>query len=342
VIAGGRETKAFVDRWAKASLAAPVLAVVVFFIGAGAHRVILSEAFSLAADQEATTPEVTLPRSAIGGVRIAATAQLPNNRWAAYQVTVLAPDGTVLLELVKEAWAESGTWREDGESGTWSESDRDMLWDFRVRDHERVRFEVSVLDQGSSSDEWRSNDADTSTDGGEPGFQVPIRLTVHTGVTDGRFIALAFLFSIGFSVLAYYLAGHGGRPVIVATNDDSEVKGRAQMGGPGRLVAVAIAGRVDETAPLSMQVNVNLRDERGATHYLGTDFASVRFRTDEGRIEDGRFSLHLYFELPRAASWGIFVEAIPDAPMEHLKLVVRDRATTRGAVKIEALEAVPS
>ena len=34
---------------------------------------------------------------------------------------MVAADGTVLLELVKEAWAESGVWQEGGESGTWSE-----------------------------------------------------------------------------------------------------------------------------------------------------------------------------------------------------------------------------
>jgi hypothetical protein len=335
-----RQTSAFVDRWAKAALLAPVLAFVLFIVDSTAHSTIWSGSFSLAEDEESTTPVLTLPTSWIGGVRIEAHAQLPTNRWAAFQITVQEPDGTVLLELVKEAWAESGVWHEDGESGTWDEDDQELVWDLRSRKAEQVKVIVSVLDQGFSSDDPSASAP--SDDGEDAHFYFPIRLAVYSGVVDGRFIALAFLFSLAFSVLAYYVAGVSGVPVIVEMNDDSEVKGRAQMGGPGRLVAVSVAGLVDETAPPEMRVTVILRDEDGADHYRCTDVVKVSFRTDEGEVEDGRFSLRLYFELPRRTSWGLFVEAAPDGPMENLKLVVRDGATTRAPIAVEVLQEAAS
>ena len=60
-------------------------------------------------EEEEPSPELTLPSSLFGGVRIEARATLPTNRWAAFQVSVVAADGTVLLELVKEAWAENAS-----------------------------------------------------------------------------------------------------------------------------------------------------------------------------------------------------------------------------------------
>jgi hypothetical protein len=327
-----RLSTAYVDRWARASLAVPLLGLALLMMDGIAERTLWSGAFTLGEDEQSST-DFTLPRSFIGGVRIEARASLPTNRWAAFQVSLVAADGTALLELVKEAWAESGVWREDGETGTWSESDVDLLWDLRARADERVRLEVAVLDQGQSSDD-RPDDADGDADAP----LIPIRLTVKSGVIDGRFTVLGFCLSLGFAVLAFYLAGHGGRPVIVEVNNDSEVKGRADMGGPGHLVHVAISGLVDETAPQQMTVEVSVRDEAGVDCYRRAHDVNVSFRTDDGEIEDGRFSLGLYFEM-RAGSWGVFVKATPDAPMEHLKLIVRDRATSRGPIMIETLQA---
>jgi hypothetical protein len=331
------QSKAYVDRWARLSLLAPILGVVLFIVYALAHRDVWSGTLTVSEDEPGTTPELTLPDSWIGAVRIEAHAILPTNRWAAYQVTVLAPDGTALLEVVKEAWAESGTWAEDGERGTWAEDDLDMLWDLRARQAEPVRFEVSLLDQGTSINDTSWSDSDDAAGGGASGGLVQVRLAVRAGVVDGRFIALAFLLSLAFSVLAYYVAGHGGVPVIVEINHDSEVKGRAEMGGAGKLVSVAVSGLVDETAPHNMNVRVILRDEAGVDRYKDTEVVPVSFRRDEGEIEDGRFALHCYFELPRAGSWGVFADVAPDGPVENVKLVVRDGATTRGTIEVEKL-----
>jgi hypothetical protein len=196
---------AHVDRWAKAALLAPVLSLVLVVVGVLSERTVWSGSFTVGEDDPSTTPELTLPDSWIGAVRVEARAAVPQEHWAAYQVTALAPDGTVLLELVKEAWSESGTWYEDGESGTWSESDLELLWDVRARKAEPVRFELSLLDQGSAQDQSPS----PALDGGTPAA-VPIAFTVRAGVVDGRFLALAFLLSLAFSLVAYYLAGHGG------------------------------------------------------------------------------------------------------------------------------------
>jgi len=326
-----RLSSAYVDRWARAALVLPLLGLALLLMDRLPERTLWSGTL-MVGEEEETSPELTLPRSLIGGVRIEARTTLPTNRWAAFQVSVVAADGTVLLELVKEAWAESGVWQEDGESGTWSESDEELLWDLRTRAAETVRLKIEVLDQGTSSD-YAPEDSGSGTDANP----VLLSVSVKSGVIDRRFTVLGFFLSLGFSVLAFYMAGHGGRPVIVESNNDSEVKGRADMGGPGHLVQVAIAGLVDETAPPVMKVEVSVRDEGGADHYRAKHAVNVSFRTDEGDIEDGRFSLRLYFEIPRAGSWGIFVKAMPDNPMEHLNLLVRDRATSRGPIEIETL-----
>jgi hypothetical protein len=155
-------------------------------------------------------------------------------------------------------------------------------------------------------------------------------------VIDRRFTVLGFFLSLGFSVLAFYTGGPRRPPVIVEFNNDSEVKGaptwrtRAPRSSGHRR-----SGRRD--GPAVMKVEVSVRDEGGVDHYRAKHAVKVSFRTDEGEIEDGRFSLHLYFEIPRAGSWGIFVKAMPDNPMEHLSLLVRDRASSRGPIEIETL-----
>lgn len=332
-----RSTTDYIDRWARAALLAPLVGAGLFILSTLVHRQIFSGTFHVGEDEEAKTPELTLPDSWIGGVRIEAHATVPTNRWAAYQVTVLAPDDTVLLELVKEAWNEMGIWREDGESGYWQEDDLDLLWDLRARSAERVKIEVSVLEEGYGSDGTYTVSGDEGR-GTEAHFLLPIALSVHARVVDGRFIALAFLMSLAFALLAYVAAAHGGVPVIVESNADSAVSGRGDMAGPGHLVSVSIAAEVDETTGPMAHVTVIVRDDVGAEYYNETENVSVHVSLDEGKVDGGRFSLRRYFELPRAGSWGVYVEAGPDGPMERLKLVVRDRATTRGPVEVATLK----
>jgi hypothetical protein len=351
-----KTTTAYVDHWARAALGAPAIAVVALAIAGFSGRQLWSDSVSLTDEEERESPPIVLPASWIGGVSIDVSASLPDNHWGAYQISVLDKDGQALLEVVKEAWAESGIWHEDGESGNWSEQDTDLRWDVRVRAAETVKVVVSVLETGKSgegsgevssegSDEASSEASSEGTAEGadqsapaHAGVPITVNVVVRTGIVDERWLLLGLLVSVAFAVLAFYMSGYGGRPVIVESNSDSEVKGRAVMGGPRTLTRVSISGVVDETAPPAMKVRVTLRDEAGRTAYERVHDVIVNFRYDEGEKEDGRFAVPLAFELPDAGSWGVFVEARPDEPMESLKLVVRDRATTRGEVIVEPLK----
>ena len=99
----------------------------------------------------------------------------------------------------------------------------------------------------------RSSASAPSDDGDDAHFYFPIRLAVYSGVVDGRIVALAFLFSLAFSVLAYYVAGSAGAG---HRRDEQRQRGqRARADGrAGGLVAVSISGLVDETAPPEMQL----------------------------------------------------------------------------------------
>ncbi len=325
--AGPTRTLAFADRWAPWSWLAPALVLTTMCVAPSAERTIHEETVTVPEEEAHTSAPFTLPSRAWGGVRLTADAQIDWNRWAGLQVSLIDAAGESLLDVVKEAWAETGTWREGGESGTWAESDRALEWHLRIARGEPVRLRLTVLETGAA-------------DGSPLTFSVPVRLRVTSGVVDMRLLGAALFLSTAFAVLATYAAGHGGRPVIVTRRTDSEVKGRAAMGGAGRLVAISVAGEVDEHAPAQVQVTIVVRAEDRRKVYEVTEAAPVTFHKDDhGTIEDGRFSVRLNLELPEAAIYGVDVEVSPHGPMENLKLLVRDGATTRGPVEVVTVAA---
>ncbi|WP_159790582.1 hypothetical protein [Sodalinema gerasimenkoae] len=68
-----------------------------------------------------------LQPQSIGAMRVDVNASFTNNRWATYELRVLDDEGNLMVSALKQAWIESGTWREGRESGTWRESDVEAL-----------------------------------------------------------------------------------------------------------------------------------------------------------------------------------------------------------------------
>lgn len=330
-----RVTTAHADRWPAWSLLGTLALLLLAVLAIVLEKRVWRGTFTLITGETARTNALVLPATRVGGLRVDARADLPTNRWAVFQVRVLDGSNVALLELTKEAWRDSGIWREGGESGRWEESDSGFDWDLRVRTPEEVTIEVALLETGVSDDPEVGLSNETIALGVHP-ITVPIQLDIRANVLDLRFIGVGLLVSLSLSLMAFYLAGHGGRPVIVEVNDSSEVRGRAVMGGAGHLTTVVVAGQVDFRGRETVEIRVVVRDEAGVDIYDETHRRMVHQLPHESAQR--RFNLHLGFELPRSTSWGVFVTAKPGEPVEHLKLVVRDAATSRGAIQLEPIK----
>jgi len=241
--------------------------------------------------------------------------------------------GDVLLELVKEAWRESGTWHEGSEAGTYDESDQYLSWTARLGQAEKLHVEVAILDMGDATadepgtvlDSFPPHDPQKPPD-------VPVTVIVRRRTVDGTLFLLAVLLSGGLAILAYYRSGHGGIPVVVEQRAEGVVHAPlAWMGGSWRLVTVAVSGAYDEHGPESVEMNVRFKDASGREiHHASQGTSTWYLSADHGHR---RFWIHLHFELPRG-QYQVTVRAHPHQGMDSMKVIIRDGNTTRGEVDV--------
>ncbi len=74
-------------------------------------------------DDPATSEPFLMTSGLLGSPEITLAAELPANSSMGLDVDLLDERGTVVVQLTKEGWRETGTWVEDGQSGLWDESD---------------------------------------------------------------------------------------------------------------------------------------------------------------------------------------------------------------------------
>jgi hypothetical protein len=327
-------TDRYTDRWGLFAFAAPLLVIVLMVFASSraqtAWQGVLEPRQGL---PHVASPTFSLPAGRMNGFRLRASASLPLNKWAALNLRLVDQQGNVLLDLVKEAWRESGTWHEGGESGSYDESDVALEWPARVGQTEQVHLEAGVLDMGDSV----ADEPGTVLDPFRPHNSnapptIPMSITVRTRTSEGTLFLLAFLVSAGLATLAYHRAGHGGVPVVVERAEGSEVRGPpAEMGGPARLVTVAVSGAISSSGPDSVEIEVRVRHavER-EVHRARREVETWRMRQEGSR----HFWTHFHLELPRGR-YQITVRARPS--VESMKLLVRDGNSTRGEVEVTRL-----
>jgi len=307
-------TRRYVDRWALIGWWIPMAMLVLMLVGLTLGSVVLDTTVTVDATTDWTSEPMVLGQG-LGAARIRAVADLQADIDAAsFQVALVDADDEPLVEIAKEVWSEVGTWVEDGESGSWREDDLEAEWDVRGS-AEPVRLEVSLVDR-------------------ESGRPLKVHVLVIDGVVDMRWLYIGLGVSFALALLAFYAGGHGGRPVIVERASDSEVQGRAECGGAGRLVQVDVAALSDEHTPSEVRVWLRVRDANGTLVFADHARVDVRYRKDEGEIEDARVSARFYLELYKRSSYGFAVDISPDEPVEWTKLVVRDGASTRGEATV--------
>jgi hypothetical protein len=315
-------SRSFVDRTPLVALGATLLALGLLFVGALQERKLLRESLVVSEEGVVTEP-FQLEARTFGALRIDGRVTVPSNTWAAVRLAIVDAEGETIAEAVKETWSESGVWHEDGQSGTWEESDTELAWDVRPDSPEQVKIELELLGMGTTDDLSELE-----------GQAVNVFLTVHDGVVDFRWLAMGLIGTALLFVLVWYAAGHGGRPVVVERSD-GEITARADC--VGELVAITVSGLLDETSYVA-SLYLTVRDSNGMEIVnLDEDLLLTEVRSD-GDLEGFRFNRKLYLLLP-PGSYGFYVRVTPDAPIEWVKLLVRDSATTRSAVDIHPLAA---
>ncbi|MGD1903818.1 MAG: hypothetical protein ACFB9N_16445 [Geitlerinemataceae cyanobacterium] len=267
--------------------------------------------------------ELQLKPNAIGATRIRAEARVPSNHSVTYELRLVDSQGEVVASAMKEAWAQSGTWQEDGESGTWSEDDLGAGLDVRATETESLTLGVSVLDY-------------TTTDGIAVATPVPIEVRASTGVIYRTPLFWGWIVTTILTVIAGEISHAGiGKRAIFRTIPDSDVSARGTLGGPSSLVYMRVTIDSDENTPLSFQPQLWIRNADGEDIYTQTYTLKSSGSGDERKtVLDG------YFRLLEKGSYGFYLEVLPDASVDRTTLAVFDRARSSGSVEVTDIENV--
>ncbi|MGF1536899.1 MAG: hypothetical protein ACFB4J_10515 [Elainellaceae cyanobacterium] len=288
---------------------------------------ILSERVTLSGEQVATIGPFDPPQSPIGAMRIDASALLPANSWVTYELSVLDEQGNVLASSLKPAWREDGIWQEDGESGTWSEEDVDGRFDIRRATIDSpVSIAVTTLEQG--------------TVGGQPLTQpVTYRVQVWNGAIDRRFL-WSGLFGVGLLTwIATKAVSLTGKVALSKHAGDSDVVGRANVGGPDTLIRAVIKVKSDHTSPQFLNAYFTLRNSQGEAVYKQQIPINLTLKKEKGRIDSAWGQCALNFVLEPEASYGFCVTIRPDMPVDQTSLKVTQNARCASALDVVHLKA---
>ncbi len=312
------KSKQFVEHSVTISWLSLILVTIAGFSSIFFAQPIKNQMLTVSPQETATLSPITLQPRLIGALRIDVKAIIPANHWVVYEIQLLDDQNQILASAIKEAWRESGTWREDGETGTWSEAD--LLGGLDVHlareQQEQITIAVAVLGYGQTGGNEITNQL------------VSFRVDVQNGVIDTRYLWLGFLGTVVMLVLTYLSVGTAGKVRIKETVKDSDVGGREMLGGENGLVKVTVNVLSDETSPQFLTVNLWIKDDMGKQIYREQNRIKLKYRFDDGELEDARGKLEQYFVLTRRASYGFYVEVTPDEPVERTTLTVKENAKT--------------
>ncbi|HEY9647371.1 MAG TPA: hypothetical protein V6C88_13420, partial [Chroococcidiopsis sp.] len=225
-------------------------------------------------DEPAELRPISIQPQAIGALRIDVNAVVPYDRWVTYEIQLRDQQNQIIASAIKYAWAESGTWYEEGESGTWQEQD---LWaglDIKTAQPETLNVSIAVLEY-------------TTASGVELDEDVTLKVKVWDGVVDRRYLLAGFMGATGLAVLSFVAVSSVGDRVVSKSIGDSDVGDRAVMGGRDRLVRVAVEIKSDETSPAQLTVNLFINDQDGEQIYADAIPVRLHIARDHKRRVTG-------------------------------------------------------
>ncbi|MBF2028343.1 MAG: hypothetical protein IGS48_16515 [Oscillatoriales cyanobacterium C42_A2020_001] len=299
--------------------------VFALIFGALWERTMVSTNLLVNPDTAAELKPIQLKKEPIGALRIDVNASISYNQWVTYEIQVKDQQGKVLASGIKQAWAESGTWVEEGESGTWAENDLMGGLDVRANQSEPVIIAIDVLEY-------------SDTAGKEIDKPVSFQVIVKNGVVDDRYLWTGLFGTLLLSVLALFTVSSTGKVVINKSNPDSDVVARAICGNKDRLIRVVVKVQSDEYSPSSLHIRLTVNDANGEQLYSQTHLVNVKRSKSDGKVTSGSSALTTFFVLEPRGSYGFHAEVTPDASVDRTRIIVRENARTLFPVKVVTLK----
>ncbi len=300
--------------------------IAALIIGTGWGKTLLSTTVRVTPDQPYTFPPIELRSNAIGAFRADVEAIVPTNRWLTYELQLKDAQGQVILSALKQAWAESGTWSEEGESGSWAENDLLAGLDVRAGKTEPVTLTLAVLDYSDTS-------------GQELEQPVSFTITVTEGAVDTRYLWAGLVGTTLLGLLASFSFGKSGRLVIQRRTPDSEVGGRAILGGAKNLVRVYLYIKADRSAPPNLTVQLSITDSNGTEIYNNHHTVNLQQQKSDGKVTSARGQLCKFFELAPRDSYKFYAIVSPANSIDNTKIQVREKSRTLWPVEVTTIQA---
>jgi hypothetical protein len=323
-----RTTSRFIDLWCYIAVAIAGVVFIALVMSWFWGQRLVSTTLQVDEGEPETLDPIQIERETIGALRIDVKANIATNHWVTYEIQLQDQYGQVLASAIKDAWAESGIWHEDGESGSWYEDDLLAGLDVKAIYAEPVTITLDVLEH-------------TDTGGTDIDAPVTFNVQVRNGVVDGRYLWAGFIGTVGLAALAIISVQSTGDRVIFQRIPDSDVSGRAVLGGANRLVRVTVKIKSDETSPYRLTVKLFVKDDNGEQIYARDYPVKLHLTRNKQRYVTGATgSLCQFFILEPRISYGFYMEVVPDGPADETRLIVRENAKTLGPVSVTYLRAV--
>ncbi|MDX2217304.1 MAG: hypothetical protein SFY66_28815 [Oculatellaceae cyanobacterium bins.114] len=315
-------THRFIDRWYYITGAIALVVFVTLIGSAFLGKLVVYTQVQVEEGEPEELPPIQIQPESMGALRVDVRAIIAQNRWVTYEIQLQDQQDQIIASAIKDAWAESGTWYEEGESGTWQEQDLLSGLDIKATQPELLTISIDVLGYATSTGEELD----------EP---VTFEVQVRNGVVDTRYLWAGFLGTVGMTLLAVISIPSIGDRVISKWIGDSDVGDRALMGGSDRLVRVVVKIKSDETSPQQLTVKLLIKDADGEQIYARDYPVKLHFsRSKQREVTGATASLCQFFILEPRSSYGFYVEVVPDAPVDSTHLIVRDRAKTLTGVDV--------
>ncbi len=317
-----KTTRRFMNIWVYLALGAVGMIILaglssIFFV-----KPLASKTLRAREGEPARLQPIKIKPQSIGALRVDVTAKIPTNRWLAYEVQIRDQQDKVLAAGLKNAWNESGIWREEGQTGTWQEDDLDAGLDISSAKSEPINVVVEVLEYATKSNQPLT----------EP---VSFRIRVNQGIIDTRYLWPGFWGGLLMAGLTCLFSKSAGATLSDKSIGDSDLGDRVTAGGPNKLIKVVVKTVADETSPPSLNCRLMIRDGNGDELFNASEVMPLRFKRDEdGDIDSTHGQATFFLILEKPSSYGFYVEVTPDAPVDSTRLIIKQGAVTLGAVKV--------
>ncbi len=314
-----KRTGRFIEWWAHLALGTWLLTLLMLIFSPFFQSTLLSQNVTVSDDEPVKLQPVKLRANSLGALRVDAEALIRTNEWVTFEIQLLDKAGKIIVSGIKEGWNETGTWNEEGESGDWAESDTLGGLDVRGKQDEDLTVAIALLEYGTVA-------------GKELDRPVNFQVNVKSGVMDGGYLWLGTIGSFVLAIITMLAVGKAGKKVISEKIDDSDLTGRATLGGVDNLVRLKVEVEADETTPEQLELCFFINNEYGEQIYAESAIVNVSVEKDDGKFKKATAQLEKYFILAQRGSYGFHVEVSPDQPIDKTRLIVRDKARTLFAV----------